>query len=44
MPFSRYFPPKNHSIEGLFNDFLKKTIEKNQVSEINFISKSDLIS
>jgi isocitrate dehydrogenase kinase/phosphatase len=26
--FFRYFPLKNHSIEGLFNDFLKKTSKK----------------
>jgi len=39
MLFFRYFPPKNSSIEQLFNDFLKKTSEKIAIPYKHFLKK-----
>jgi len=39
MLFFRYFPPKNCSIEQLFNDFLKKTSEKIAIPYKHFLKK-----
>jgi len=39
MLFFRYFPPKNSSIEQLFNDFLKKTSEKTAIPYKHFLKK-----
>jgi len=43
MLFFRYFPPKNSSIEQLFNDFLKKTSEKIAISYKHFLKKDKSI-
>jgi len=41
--FFRYFPPKNSSIEQLFNDFLKKTSEKIAIPYKHFLKKNKSI-
>ena len=43
MLFFRYFPPKNSSIEQLFNDFLKKTSEKIAIPYKHFLKKGKSI-
>jgi len=43
MLFFRYFPPKNSSIEQLFNDFLKKTSEKIAIPYKHFLKKDKSI-
>jgi len=44
MLFFRYFPPKNSSIEQLFNDFLKKTSEKIAIPYKHFLKKDKSIN
>jgi len=39
MLFFRYFPPKNSSIEQLFNDFLKENSEKTAIPYKHFLKK-----
>jgi len=43
MLFFCYFPPKNSSIEQLFNDFLKKTSEKIAIPYKHFLKKDKSI-